>query len=213
MSGAAAVDARVLPMFPLGSVTAPGSALPLQVFEPRYVELLRRCLASGEPFGTVLIERGSEVGGGDIRSSIGSVVAIASAEPSPTGRWAVLGVATERLRVVEWLDDDPHPLAIVAPHPDVAADDATGVALDAATDVVRSWLRRATALGLRVPDGDTGLADDPSVASHQLSALSPLGPLDRQRLLSSAGPTERCVLLVDLMDGQLELLEARFRDL
>lgn len=199
----------VLPMFPLGSVTAPGSALPLQVFEPRYVELLRQCLADERRFGTVLIERGSEVGGGDQRCDVGSFVTIASAEPTPDGRWAVLGIATGRLRVVEWLPDDPYPLAVVEPFPDGPDDDATAAALARAGEVVRAWLRRAAELGLGVPDPAIGLSDDPSLASHQLSALSPLGPLDRLDLLRRDGPTERCRVLVDLMDGQLDLLEAR----
>lgn len=197
-------------MFPLGSVTAPGSALPLQIFEPRYIELLRRCLDDDRVFGTVLIERGSEVGGGDERADVGSLVTIAAADPDASGRWQVLGVATARLRVVEWLADDPHPLAVVAPFPDPPPDGGTAAALATADALVRAWLQRAAEHGLRVPDPSIELADDPVLASHQLAALSPLGPLDRQVLLRSAGPTERCDRLTEMMDGQIELLDLRF---
>ena len=61
----------VLPMFPLGTVLLPGGVLPLHVFEPRYRQLVIDCLAddTGEPeFGVTMIERGSEVGGGDQRT-------------------------------------------------------------------------------------------------------------------------------------------------
>ncbi|HUF97989.1 MAG TPA: LON peptidase substrate-binding domain-containing protein, partial [Ilumatobacter sp.] len=57
-----------LPMFPLGSVVLPGGQLPLHIFEPRYRQLVQDLLASDEgslEFGTVMIERGREVGGGD----------------------------------------------------------------------------------------------------------------------------------------------------
>ena len=67
-----------LPMFPLGNVVLPGELLPLNVFEPRYRQLVLDCLAADVPeFGVVLIERGSEVGGGDVRASIGTVTRIA----------------------------------------------------------------------------------------------------------------------------------------
>ena len=60
-------------MFPLGNVLFPHAQLPLHVFEPRYRALAETCLAGDGEFGVVLIERGSEVGGGDTRFSIGTV--------------------------------------------------------------------------------------------------------------------------------------------
>jgi len=53
--------ARV-PLFPLNTVLFPGGHLSLRIFEPRYVDLVRRCLANTEPFGVVLIKHGSETG-------------------------------------------------------------------------------------------------------------------------------------------------------
>ncbi len=55
-----------LPLFPLGSALMPGAELGLQIFEPRYVQLLRDLIEgqdSAEPvFGVVAIRRGFEVG-------------------------------------------------------------------------------------------------------------------------------------------------------
>lgn len=50
-----------LPLFPLHTVLFPGGLLPLQIFEVRYLDLMRRCEASGEPFGVVSLVRGHEV--------------------------------------------------------------------------------------------------------------------------------------------------------
>lgn len=200
----------VLPMFPLGSVTVPGWVLSLQVFEPRYLALVRDCLASDSRFGTVLIERGSEVGGGDVRCDVGTFVHVVEARPAPDGRWAMFGVGTERLRVVQWLEDAPYPRAVVEPYPESPAGEGLGDLLARATQLVRAWLRRSAELGVAAFDPEVELPSDAVAASHMLSVLSPLGPLDRQDLLARPGPDERLAALIEGMDGQIELLEARF---
>jgi uncharacterized protein len=50
-----------LPLFPLGSVLYPGSVLPLRIFEVRYLDMIRRCIDNGAPFGVVSLTQGSEV--------------------------------------------------------------------------------------------------------------------------------------------------------
>ena len=56
------MPAKVLPMFPLGSVLFPHALLPLHLFEPRYLALADTVLQGDGRFGVVLIERGREVG-------------------------------------------------------------------------------------------------------------------------------------------------------
>ncbi|HSL57273.1 MAG TPA: LON peptidase substrate-binding domain-containing protein, partial [Acidimicrobiales bacterium] len=132
----------MLPMFPLGSVLVPGLVLPLHVFELRYRSLVRDVLAGDQEFGVVLIERGSEVGGGDTRTDVGTVARILQAEELDDGRWVVATVGTRRMRVRQWFDDDPYPRAEVDDWPD--EDDAEGLAGPYA-DVV-TLLRRSLAL-------------------------------------------------------------------
>jgi len=50
-----------LPLFPLSGVLLPYGRIPLKIFEPRYVDLVRDCMKSGDPFGVVWIRRGAEV--------------------------------------------------------------------------------------------------------------------------------------------------------
>lgn len=52
---------QTIPLFPLNSVLFPKGRLSLQIFESRYVDLIRQCLKSQTGFGVVLIESGSEV--------------------------------------------------------------------------------------------------------------------------------------------------------
>src|SRR5664279_2906530 len=104
---------RELAMFPLGSVLFPGMPLPLRVFEPRYVAMLSSVIGESErEFGVVLIERGSEVGGGDVRFGVGTVARIASVEITE-GSIVLLATGAARFEVVRWLADDPFPRAQV----------------------------------------------------------------------------------------------------
>ncbi|MCB1705502.1 MAG: LON peptidase substrate-binding domain-containing protein [Halioglobus sp.] len=50
-----------LPLFPLSGVLLPFGRMPLQIFEPRYLDLVRDCMKSDSPFGVVWIRRGAEV--------------------------------------------------------------------------------------------------------------------------------------------------------
>ena len=50
-----------LPLFPLSAVLLPFGRVPLQIFEQRYLDLVRDCMKSSSPFGVVWIRRGAEV--------------------------------------------------------------------------------------------------------------------------------------------------------
>jgi Lon protease-like protein len=199
-------------MFPLGTVLVPGMLLPLQVFEPRYRQMLDDCLAGDHRFGVVLIERGSEVGGGDVRTDVGTLARIVQARELPDGRWAVVALGAERLRVNQWLPDDPYPRAETTPWPDEPGADPGGSVDDARVTVV-PLLRRAAALarelGLAAAPLDLELEDDPVVASYQATLAAPLGPADRQHLLAAPTVTDRWALLADLLPDQITLLEAQ----
>ncbi len=50
-----------IPLFPLPIVLFPGGKLPLQIFEARYLDMVKRCLKENVGFGVVLIEEGDQV--------------------------------------------------------------------------------------------------------------------------------------------------------
>lgn len=52
---------ETLPLFPLGAMLFPGGRLSLQIFEPRYMDMVKRCLRDSSGFGVVAIKSGSEV--------------------------------------------------------------------------------------------------------------------------------------------------------
>ncbi len=50
-----------IPLFPLSAVLVPGGRMPLQIFERRYIDLVRDCLRNDKGFGIVWIREGDEV--------------------------------------------------------------------------------------------------------------------------------------------------------
>lgn len=51
-----------IPLFPLNSVILPRGRIPLQLFEPRYIDMLSRCLKACHGFVVVLLREGEETG-------------------------------------------------------------------------------------------------------------------------------------------------------
>ena len=203
-------------MFPLGSVLVPGMILPLQVFEPRYRALVRDCASGDGEFGVVLIERGSEVGGGDARTDVGTMARIVQADELPAGRVAGGAVGMRRIRVTTWLPDEPYPRADVADWPDDDGDAGEAAPTDAAAVLVEEvggLLRRTAALrtelGEPAPPLDFALAEDPLIAGYQATALAPLGPFDKQALLAASSVRARLVEVRRLLGEQVDLLQAR----
>ena len=89
-----------LPLFPLHTVLFPGVALPLHIFEPRYREMVARCLDTDRPFGIVLIRDGREIGGGPTSiATVGTTAEIREAGKFSDGRYELLVVGTRRFRI------------------------------------------------------------------------------------------------------------------
>jgi Lon protease-like protein len=189
---------RRLAMFPLSMVAFPGSVIPLHIFEPRYQQLTTDCLAGDARFGIVLIERGSEVGGGDQRAPIGTEVHITKAMPLSDGRWLVMATAERRIRLVEWLDDDPYPLAMVEEWTS-DADEVDPLLVTRATQGVRRTRALLSEQG-ETPalPADATFDDDPAAACWELCAEAPLNAYDAQRLLAIDSTTARLELLLEI---------------
>jgi uncharacterized protein len=197
-----------LPMFPLSHPLLPQVGIPLHVFEERYRVMLRRCLDGDRHFGVILITRGGEVGGGDTRAAVGTLARVAEADELSDGRFVLVAMGVDRLRVLEWLPDDPHPQATVEVLPDPAP--RAGAP---ARSSLQGALRRLSALlaelGDPAPPLSLELASDPAAAAYQAAALSPLGPFDLQRLLEVDDPDDRIAAVLAALGEAEELLRLR----
>ncbi|HEX5693070.1 MAG TPA: LON peptidase substrate-binding domain-containing protein [Arenimonas sp.] len=191
-----------LPLFPLGTVLLPGGRLSLRIFEPRYLDLVKRCGRNGEGFGVCLILAGREAGEPAIPASHGTEAVIVDFAMTDDG---LLGLTVEgrrrfhveRTRVrddglvlgdVSWLDE---------PAPQPLRDEHALMSVLLARIMDKAGLDHEGA-------GKGDLADAAWVG-WRLAEWLPLEPGERLELLQLADPHERLQRLVErLPDFQAE---------
>jgi Lon protease-like protein len=201
-----------MPMFPLGSVLFPYAILPLHVFEPRYRVMTRRCLDGDREFGVVLIERGSEVGGGDARFDTGTVARIVQISEMAGGRFALATVGLRRFRVARWLTDDPFPRADIDVLEEAAPGPEDATARDAVRDAFGIVLDLWHRIDERVPAAPPPASDDPVRDVYEIAATAPIGLLDAQRVLEAGDTIARSALLRQYLGELAEDLRARLAE-
>ncbi|MDQ3352295.1 MAG: LON peptidase substrate-binding domain-containing protein [Actinomycetota bacterium] len=200
------------PMFPLGQVLLPSTGMGLHVFESRFRQLVVDCLASEHDppeLASTLIERGHEVGGDDERATVGVLAHMQGVEAMRDGRYTFVAVGVRRVRVTEWLDDDPYPRARVESWPDPDADDPTLLGALRAAAQRAEQLRRliAEAQGAAAVPGELVIDDLPVIGCYQLAAQLPIGPADRHRLLRAPTVRTRFDVLDDVFDDLESMLK------
>lgn len=107
-------DLFEIPLFPLGVVLFPGMALPLHIFEPRYRDMMARCLADQAPFG-VALSLPDSAPGQENPARIGTLARIADYEKLPNGRYNVLTLGTRRFQIVETRHEHAYLTGLVRP--------------------------------------------------------------------------------------------------
>jgi len=180
----------VMPMFPLDSVLLPGMPMPLRIFEERYLKLLGDLVTQENPeFGVVLIERGSQVGGGDKRMNIGTIASVTDIGTSERF-YGLESVGTQRFRVNAWLPDDPYPIADIDFLPDLIWEETLMPVRVHLETKARQLLAFASEFGDLQYGADVVLSDDPIDACWQLAGILPIGSLDQADLLECRSAEE-----------------------
>ena len=87
-----------LPLFPLRTVLFPGGSLQLRIFEPRYLNLVSRCLRENIGFGVVMIRQGTEVGPA-VTYEVGTLARISDWYTLSDGLLGITALGEERLRI------------------------------------------------------------------------------------------------------------------
>lgn len=185
-----------IPLFPLQTVLFPGGPLPLRIFEPRYVDMISRCLKTGVGFGVLLIRAGEETGPAATHE-IGTVASIVDWDQLTDGTLGVvvLGGARFMLRsarreadglnlgVVELLETEP-----VVPLPERFADMAR--LLEGVFEDLGPHYRHVT------PD-----FEDAAWVGCRLAELLPIDIEHKQHCLELFEPVARLEYLEPLLKG------------
>ena len=201
------------PMFPLESTLLPDEDLPLRIFEPRYSRLVADCLAGDSVFGVVLIAAGREVGGGEDRYDVGTLARIVEHQAHGDGRFTLRCRVGERIRVRQWLRDDPYPRAIIEPWPDEPGEIVTDAAIRRLEDRVIGFFERlANARGGQLPPRDllfaaVAMADRPGQRLFALASRVPMGQADRYAVLAAPSAADRLAVLSDAIDTVVAMID------
>jgi Lon protease-like protein len=94
--------ARILPLFPLATVLFPGGRMPLKIFEQRYLDLAKACLADNTTFGLCGIREGSETGEPAIPYEVGTEARIVEWDMPQPGIFHVVVEGLERYVARSW---------------------------------------------------------------------------------------------------------------
>ena len=164
--------------------------MPLRIFEERYLKLLGDLVTQENPeFGVVLIERGSQVGGGDKRMNIGTIASVTDIGTSEQF-YGLESVGTQRFRVNAWLPDDPYPIADIDFLPDLIWEETLMPVRVHLETKARQLLAFASEFGDLQYGADVVLSDDPIDACWQLAGILPIGSLDQADLLECRSAEE-----------------------
>jgi Lon protease-like protein len=90
-----------IPLFPLNTVLFPGGPLPLRIFEPRYVDMVRYCMREQAPFGVVLIRVGAEAGAVTSAADVGTSARIVDFYQMPDGLLGIRCAGEHKFKVTE----------------------------------------------------------------------------------------------------------------
>lgn len=186
---------QTLPIFPLSTVLFPGGEIVLRIFEPRYVGMVRRCLAESSPFGVCLIRAGFEVGTAAIPQETGCTARISHWEEPSEDRFLIRARGENRFRIATRaiaadglisarvaLLEPPDPM----PLPD------RFVPLRA---MLEDAIERVGAAHFPAPQR----LDDADWVACRIAEHLPITPERRQQLLEEDGPLQRLETISEIL--------------
>lgn len=189
-----------LPLFPLSVVLFPGGPLPLRIFEPRYVDLVRYCVKESSPFGVLLIRAGSEAGAVSSTAEIGTTARIVDFYQLADGLLGITCMGERKFRVlkrwrrsdglnvgeVEWLKKEP------------------------ALDLPGEYLHLGELISKVLPELGDMYANvdkhftDAAWVGWRLAEILPIGLLEKQQCLEFDDPVQRLAWLNPLIQRAQE---------
>lgn len=184
-------------MFPLGMVVFPHQVVGLCVFESRYQQMIVD-VADTMRFGTCLIARGSEVGGGDERTLVGTMLRIRGQQRLPDGKILLVAEGESCFAIEEWLDDQPYPRALAEERccDDVMIDPDLLRLAETSVRALRHLQSEVAAD--EVFAANCSMAEDPWERSWQLCSMTPMALMDQFKVISLSDPNERLSLLIEI---------------
>jgi hypothetical protein len=185
-----------IPIFPLHTVLFPGGHLPLRIFEPRYIDMVRECSARGSCFGVCLINNPEKTNRPATHLRVGTSASIYDFSTLDDG---LLGIAARgaekfviqktRMRGNGLLMAEVEPLADIGP---VELPDQYSVL----SMIAGRFMEQ---LGGNYPDFQPHQLQDALWVGYRLSELLPLENNEKQTLLQITEPLDRLQVLLEVL--------------
>ena len=209
-----------LPLFPLTTILFPDGLLPLQIFELRYLTMIKKCIADGTEFGVVAqtVRKDAPITDETPLSpepmsqetfvSVGTCAKIVAHSAPQPGLLRIDCVGGKRFTIVRceqqklglWVAQvSPIEADQAIPVPQELADTVT--ALRQLITALTSQPSSPTGEGRRLPTTKPYLFDDCSWVANRWCELIPMQPAQRHRLLTLDNPLIRLELVQDLLEA------------
>ena len=180
-------------IFPLGTVLFPGGALPLKIFEQRYIEMTKACLRDNRPFGVCLIREGREVGEPAVPETVGCLATIERWDMPQLGLFQLIAHGGDRFRL---LSNQVASNGLMSGTIErLAPDEPAGDVDPACREVLKVIIERVGESNFPSPIA----LDDPSWVGFRLAEILPLDPREKQALLEMRDAGERLVRLREML--------------
>ena len=192
---------ETIPLFPLSTVLFPGGKMSLQIFEPRYLDLIGSCLKNDAGFGVVWLRQGSEIyrsgSGSDHRlAQIGTYARIVDWDSLPNGLLGVTIEGSKKFRLISshQRNDKLHMAEVewIEPESIISLPEYT----DEMEMLLAQLLDHPHIARLKL----SPVIEDVAAMSHLLSQLLPIDEKIKFELLSVNDPLLRMEQLMDLLD-------------
>lgn len=196
-----------IPLFPLNALVCPSGRLPLRIFEPRYLDMVRKCLREGSSFVVVMLKKGGREVLKDGESTsvpdmyhVGTCVKIVDFDQGSDGILGVVVEGTERVAIQNraqqddglWLGE----VSVLTPEQRVALPDEFNELSAVLKALVQHPVVRELNLEIDYQDA--------SQVGWRLTELLPLDNAEKQSLYELDDPIHR----LELISDQLDLMSA-----
>ena len=197
---------ETLPLFPLeGVLLLPRGQLPLNIFEPRYLQMFEDALAKGRLLG--IVQPFDDEDGTQALQKIGCLGRVSSFSETDDGRMVVSLTGVARFAIAEELN-------VLTPYRQIRAD-YRPFESDLIADVGSLDVNRDGVLDVlkRYLEANGMSADWPAIESsnnealvNSLCIISPYGAQEKQAMLEAATLAERAEILIALTEMVLAQL-------
>ncbi len=183
-------------LFPLNAVLFPGGPLPLRIFEPRYVNMVRRCTRDESSFGVVLILTGAEAGGSvESTAPVGTSARIVDFYSLPDGLLGIYCLGGRKFRLLRrWQQPDGLNMGEVLWLPDEPA-----MELPADYRHLGALMRKILPELGELYGAVEKRVDDAAWVGYRLAEILPVSLSDKQEWLELDDPLERLAVLNPLI--------------